>query len=213
MISGGRVMRERDFVKAGAPAMSSSRAVYFAMLGWLVWVLYMVPLIISFLATQPSPFQVSASLSGAAVFVAIYAWTAWQGARRVVGVASPIPSQSRLQLWLPILAMLTLSIVLAGANGVAWGALFIYTCAAAAGRLSVRDASVVVASVAALTVLYGWWIHLPASETAANLLTIGFASVTTMALVSSVTSSRQRREELARYAAVAEERLRIARDL
>jgi len=104
-------MRDIDFVRASAPAKSGSRAVYFAALGWLVWLLYMVPVIGSLLATHPSPVRLIASLCGAAVFVAIYVWTAWHGARRVVGVA-PTSSQTRLQLWLPILAMLALSIVL-----------------------------------------------------------------------------------------------------
>jgi two-component system, NarL family, sensor histidine kinase DesK len=209
-------MRDVELVGASSPARSGGRAVYFAMLGWLVWLCYLVPVIASLLARHPTPLQLVASLLGATAFVAIYVWTAWQGARRVIGVTASPALQTALQLWLPLVAMLTLSIILTAANGVTWGALFIYTCAAAAGRLPMRQAAALVAGVAALTALYGWWQHLPVAETVGNVFTLGLASVTTMALLWSVTSSRSlrgEREERARYAAVAEERLRIARDL
>jgi two-component system sensor histidine kinase DesK len=209
-------MRDVELVRISSPASGSGRAVYFAMLGWLIWLFYMVPVIASLLARHPTPLQLIASLLGATVFVALYVWTAWQGARRVIGVTASLAPPTAAQLWLPLVAMLTLSIILTAANGVTWGALFIYTCAAAAGRLSMREAAALVAGVAALTALYGWWQHLPATETVGNLFTLGLASITTMALLWSVTSSRRLREERvegARYAAVAEERLRIARDL
>src|SRR5262249_1588615 len=124
--AGDRIMRDADSVGGSVPAQSGSRATYFAMLGWLIWLFYLVPVIVFLLATHPAPLRLIASLLGAAVFVAIYVWTVWQGARRVVGIAPPFSSQTRLWLWLPILALLALSIILAGANGVTWGALFIY---------------------------------------------------------------------------------------
>src|SRR5262245_46296776 len=101
MAPGVRAMRDVELVGAGTPAKSSNRAVYFAMLGWLIWLFYMVPVIASLVATHPAPLRLIASLLGAAVFVAIYVWTARQGARQVVGIApplSPLSSQARLRL-------------------------------------------------------------------------------------------------------------------
>src|SRR5215831_12240735 len=114
-------MRDAELVRASSPAGSSGRAVYFAMLGWLIWLFYMVPVIASLLARHPTPLQLIASLLGATVFVAIYVWTAWQGARRVIGVTLSLAPPTAAQLWLPLLAMLTLSIILTAANGVTWG--------------------------------------------------------------------------------------------
>lgn len=212
-------MRSIDEV-AAQPAdgrQANGRSVYLGALVWLIWLIYMVPVTASLFASHPSPPRLIGSLVGAAVFIAIYAWTAWHNAQKVVG-AAPLATgeDSPPALWLPVIAMLALSIALTEVNGVAWGALFIYTCAAAAGRLPTRQALGLLAGVILLSLTYAWRIHLPASIALANLLTIGFAGITTIAMVFAVTTSRhwrEEREELARFASVTEERLRIARDL
>ncbi|HEX6798067.1 MAG TPA: histidine kinase [Ktedonobacterales bacterium] len=195
---------------------SSRRSVVFAAMTWLIWLLYMVPVTASLFASHPSPLRLVGTLAGAAIFIAIYAWTAWHNAKKVMGFSSPAARESSLALWLPILAMLALSLVLTAVSGAAWGALFIYTCAAAAGRLSARQALELLALVLLLTLIYGWRTDLPASITLSDLSTIIFAGITTIAMVFAVTTSRRWREEraeLARFASVTEERLRIARDL
>ena len=195
---------------------SSHRSVVFAAIVWLIWLLYLVPVTASLFASQPSPLRLIGTLAGAAVFVAIYAWTAWQNANKVMGASSLVATESLLALWLPVLAMLALSITLTAVSGVAWGALFIYTCAAASGRLATRQALGLLALVLLFTVIYGWRIGLPTSTMLSDLFTILFASATTIAMVFAVTTSRrwrEEREELARFASVSEERLRIARDL
>jgi two-component system sensor histidine kinase DesK len=155
------------------------------------------------------------SLLGAAIFAGVYIWTALQNARRVAG-AAPTPVRADLALWLPVLAMLLLSLVLTEADGAAWGGLFIFTVAAAMGRLPTRQAAALLASVALLTLFYGWRTHLPLGAGLSNIFWMGLAGLATLTMVWSITASRrlrEEREELARFAAVTEERLRIARDL
>jgi two-component system sensor histidine kinase DesK len=186
------------------------------MMVWLIWLVYMFPVIGSLLDSHPSPPRLIGSLVGAAVFIAIYTWMAWQGARKVVGQVVVSAPRSRMELWLPVVALLALSIILTGVNGPSWGALFVYTCAGAAGRLPTWSASALLVGVELFSVLYAWLLHLPPSVEIANAFTLALASVTTIAMVWSVMWSRrmrEEREELSRYAAVAEERLRIARDL
>jgi two-component system sensor histidine kinase DesK len=176
----------------------------------------LVPTNAALLDSRPSPLRLTGTLAGEAVFVALYVWTAWHSARKVLGTPPLAESQTTMELWLPVLAMLALSIVLTEVNGVALGALFIYTCASAGGRLPARQAMSLLAIVIALTALYSWRVHLPPSVTIPNLFTIGFAGVCTIAMVFAVAAGRRWREEheaLARFAAVTEERLRIARDL
>jgi two-component system, NarL family, sensor histidine kinase DesK len=206
----GAALQQRKARDAGG------RSVYFASLVWLVWLLYMIPVIGSLLTSHPSALRLIASLLGAAVFVAIYVWTGWQNARQVVGAARPPIARSALRTWLPVLAMLALSIVLTNVDGPGWGALFIYTCAAAGGRLVTREAAALLLSVMLLSLLYAWQLHLPSAVALGNLFSLGLAGVTTITMVFAVTTSRRwrdEREELMRFAAVTEERLRIARDL
>ena len=195
---------------------ASGRSVVFAAMTWLIWLLYMVPVTASLFASHPSPLRLIGTLAGAVVFIAIYVWTAWHNAQKVIGSSPLQASKPTLALWLPILAMLTLSLALTTVSGMAWGALFIYTCAAAAGRLSARHALELLALVLLITLIYAWQTRLPASSTLSDLATIIFAGVTTIAMVFAVTTSRrwrEEREEMARFASVTEERLRIARDL
>ncbi len=195
---------------------SRRRYVFFASLVWLIWLLYLVPVTASFFASHPSPLRVFGTFAGAAAFVALYAWTAWHSAYTVVGPSPLVDTESPLELWLPILAMLTLSLVLTAVNGSGWGVLFIYTCAAGGGRLPARQALGLLASVMLFALAYGWGTHRPTSITLADLFTIGFAGACTIAMVFAVSTSRrwrEEREELARFASVTEERLRIARDL
>lgn len=193
----------------------SKRPAYLAALTWLLWLPLLAPMILALLGTHPSALRLALSLLGAAIFAGVYIWTALQNALRVIG-AAPSPVRADLRLWLPVLAMLLLSLALTETNGVTWGGLFIFTVAAAMGRLPTRQAAALLMSVALLTLLFGWRRHLPLADSLSNIFWIGLAGLATLTMLWSITTSRrwrEEREELARFAAVTQERLRIARDL
>ena len=208
-------MHDADPIERAIPARGS-RFVYFAPLVWLIWLPYIAQPIISLLGSHPSPLQLIASLAGAAIFVALYVWTAWQSARSLLGPAPLGPAPTTLALWLPILAMFMLSYAETTANGFTWGALFIYTCAAAGGRLPTRQALGLLSAVILFVVLGSVRGQLATTQAVGAIFTLVLAGGTTIIMVWAITTSRQvreEREEMARFTAVAEERLRIARDL
>jgi two-component system sensor histidine kinase DesK len=208
-------MYDADPIGRPAPARGS-RFVYFAPLVWLIWLPYIAQPIISLLGSHPSPLRLIASLAGAAVFVALYVWAAWQSARSLLGATLTYPAPTTLALWLPILVMFILSYAETTANGFTWGALFIYTCAAAGGRLPTRQALGVLGVVVLIVVFGGVRGQLATTQAVGAIFTLLLAGGTTIIMVWAITTSRQVREvreAMGRFTAVAEERLRIARDL
>jgi len=196
-------------------AAGDGRTVKYVALAWLIWLPLVLPMISALLVAHAGPLHATLSLLGLAVFVVLYVRTAWRNARKVTGLAL-LPAQTGLALWLPILVLLALSFALTETNGVTWGGLFIFTGAVAAGRLPMRQAAALLVTIALFTFLYGWRTGLPFTTSVSNVLFIGLASVTTMAMMWAMKISRElraEREDLVRVAAVAEERLRIARDL
>jgi two-component system sensor histidine kinase DesK len=211
-------MRDREEVVApGSYAATPGRRlpIYLAAVTWLIWLPLMVPMVIVLLGSHPSVPRLIVSMVGSAFFAGIYVWTALRNAHHMVGSGSP-PARAEWVLWLPVLAMMLLSLILIEADGSAWGSLFIFTVAAAMGRLPTRQAAALLAGVVLLTVLYGWREHLPISQSLSNIFWTALAGLATITMVWSITTSRrwrEERQELARFASVTEERLRIARDL
>ena len=112
--------------------------------------------------------------------------------------------------------MLALALLETRANGYAWGALFIYTCAAAGGPAADPPGAGPRRRRRAADPLLRLARRSPASETVSALFTIVLASVTTILMVWAVGTYRriqEEREEMGHITAIAEERLRIARDL
>ncbi len=182
---------------------------------WLVFLPFGIPLLVALAHAHPSPGRLIVSLAGAVVFVGLYLWTAYQNARELVSPTPPEP-ESMLALWWPILALAVGAWLLTAINGPVWGALFIYTGAVAAGRLPWRGVLLVVGAIALVTVFGGARDGMAAGDIVQALLTLGITVAATLTVVQSVRSARLlrvQREEMARHAAVAEERLRIARDL
>jgi two-component system sensor histidine kinase DesK len=209
-------MRSAEQTTQPAAPPRGNRPVYLATMTWLVWLPLMAPMVVSLFAGQVSPLRTALSLLGLTAFITLYVWLAWTNARTIVGVGPHDMATTAFELWLPILILLVLSFVLTEANGFAWGGLFIFTCAIASGRLPARQAAELLLSVVLLTLVFGWRHHQPLADSLSAVLWIGFAGVTTITMVWSVRTSRELREqraELARYTAVTEERLRIARDL
>jgi len=209
-------MRSAEPRESHDASARSQRTVYYAAAAWLAWLPLTVPMVLAVFAAHPSAVSLALSLAGLIVFVVIYSWTAFRNARDIIGIVPSTEPQSEVTLWLPIILMLALSLVLTETYGVALGGLFIFTCASAAGRLSAAKAAGLLATVALMTLFFGWRTHLPLSASLSAVLWMGFAGITTITMVWAIRSSRHMREEraeMARLAAITEERLRIARDL
>jgi len=205
-----------DTETSPAPARpAASKPMYYAPIVWLIWLLYMEQPISALFGSRPPALQLVLSLLGAVIFVALYVWVALQNVRDLF--AAPLdPAATAIELWLPIAAMLALALLETRSNGYVWGALFIFTCAAAGGRLPLRQALALVAAIELFLLYLGWRGAITATEMVSALVTIVLASVTTILMVWAVRTFRriqEEREEMGRLTAIAEERLRIARDL
>lgn len=175
--------------------------------GWLIGpVLALVFLgypIETAVVVDPTPSRVLISLGGAAFFGATFVWLVWtrgphtgatHGARAAVAV----------------LAALVTALNLGLGRGPEWLVLFFHTAAASGLVLERRDAYIAIAAISVIAAAVGSRVDLVyiALPTAA----VGLWAVTFAGQVTTLAELRRAREELARRA-VAEERLRFARDL
>jgi two-component system sensor histidine kinase DesK len=183
---------------------------------WAIWIPLFMSALVSLFQAHPGFPRLAISLVGAVLFFTIYGRITWQAARRL---ASPIvlPSPTGVALWLPIVAMVVLSLLLTGINGAAWGGLFIYTSASSAGRLRPAPAAGLVGALLLLVAVFGGLVgHMPFDALVSALVFVAIPGAIVIALVQTVSASQQlgvAREDMARLTAVTEERLRIARDL
>lgn len=121
----------------------------------------------------------------------------------------------RAPSWLPLVGLTALAAAQTLGNGADWLTLLIFVSASAGARLSARPAAAAVGVLALLTVALGWLSHARASLVGPTLVLVVFVGVTVISLVQVVATNRAlraARAEIARLA-VAEERLRFARDL
>ncbi|WIG59143.1 MAG: Two-component system sensor histidine kinase [Ktedonobacterales bacterium] len=190
----------------------------------LIWLLYLVwlPFLIPSLLALPQARLTSGALVvlllGVALFVALYAWTGWDNARHVTATA--LDTRTPWQMWLPIVVLTALSFLLIWVFGEAWGTLFIFTSAITLGRLPPLRAFAALAAML-LLVLAGGLLH-PHFDwpfIAQGLFTMTVVGIIVVSVMRSIRASilgnralRVAREESTRLA-VAEERLRFARDL
>lgn len=210
-------MYEADSAEAGARASGSGRPLYLAWLLWVIWLPFLIPVLGDFSQSHPTPLRVVVSLLALAIFVALYLWLTWHNARDLTRtLPAALVERSLVALWSPVIILLALSVALTLANGWAWGALFIFTSSAAAGRLRARQTIVVLVVLALLVVEGGWHTHRAAADVVQALLLIGIVGIAVLSLVQSAKVSlglRATQAEMARSNAVSAERLRIARDL
>lgn len=207
-------MREADRTRVGAPSLESSHSAYLWWLIWILWIPFVIPNIAQFIGTHPAPARLILSLTGVAVFFALYLGINLHSARRLAS-ATPVALPAQAERWAPIAVMIALAVILVLADGQVWGSLFIYTSTCTAGRLSWRQAAVVIAGITVFTIIGVTRQGTMSSAVSAVAFILVPGSIV-IAAVHSITGNQQLRvvhEEMARLAAASEERLRIARDL
>jgi two-component system, NarL family, sensor histidine kinase DesK len=158
---------------------------------------------------EPTPERVLVTLGGAALFGLGFVWLLWT-AGPPVATPAEAPEVLRRRVSVGCLAALVVTLNFALARGPEWLVLFFHTTAAAGLVLRRRDAYVAIALVAGLAAVVGNRVGLAyiALPTAA----VGLWATAFAGQLIAVAELRAAREELARRA-VAEERLRFARDL
>ena len=181
---------------------------------WIIWIPVFAPAITGLIQAHPSAPRLILSLAGAALFFALYLRLTWICAHDLASGAGPA-RPSGAALWAPIVIMVALSLALTLWNGQDWGGLFIYTATCTAGWLPIREAAVTLVALVAL-VIFGVSVHSGFAAAISPATFVAIPGFVVIAFVRSMTVSRElrvAREEMAAAAAVAEERLRIARDL
>lgn len=191
------------------------RSVYSWWLLWLVWMPFILPPLVSLAQSSADPVRLLASLAGAALFVALYLWSTWQSARSLASSVC-IARATLVALWVPIVLLMALSAGLFLVDGPAWGGCFFFTSAALAGRLPWRQAACGLVALSLLLMAVGRSRHAALADGISAVLMIFIIGLAVITVVRAVTANRElraEREEMARFTAVMEERLRIARDL
>ena len=190
-------------------------------LGWplftAVWLLFGVGFVVQVLRTGPSPVELLVFLISMSAFVALFLWL-------MLRYPFPAATLSRWELWgrvglLAILAALALVVELAYGSGVPYR--FMYVVVAAAVVLPTRCAmgailAVLIAVGAVYTLRSGWEVNPESWGFLVPFPLIGVGMIAVSRLVLTVRKLQAARREIAQLAAaeaVAEERLRFARDL
>jgi two-component system sensor histidine kinase DesK len=165
---------------------------------------------------HPTVLQLAITFPGAAIFIVVYVWTAWQLAQLLNGTMYSLDALNRVW-WIPIAILSAIGIILTLLDGNAWLGLFVYTSAITGGLL--RDKSLMAVVVIMLVNTLALFCALATVDNLPNLVQGGIlipaTGFTTLGLSRAVMTARElqrAREEIARLA-VSEERLRIARDL
>jgi two-component system, NarL family, sensor histidine kinase DesK len=204
---------------AGASKMASDASLRNLLpLAWplfvVMWLVFPVASVFDMLGTNPTPVRLLAFLVLMLAYVAVYLWLMLRYPFRS-GESSP--RERRLQVaLLATLTALALCLEVAYGTGIPYH--FMFVVIAAAVTLPTRHAAWTVVTIMALTsgiyaLRSGWDALLSSWESAvAPFAIVGFSMIIVSRLVVTVRELRAAREEIARLA-VAEERLRFARDL
>jgi two-component system, NarL family, sensor histidine kinase DesK len=180
----------------------------------LMWLVFPVAAVVHMLGTDPTPVRLLAFLALMVAYVAVYLWLTLRYPFRS-GELSPPERRFQVAL-LAALAALALCLELAYGSGIPYQ--FMFVVIAAAVTLPTRHAAWMVVAIMALTsgiyALRSGWDALSSSweNAVAPFAIVGFSMIIVSRLVLTVRELREAREEIA-CLAVAEERLRFARDL
>jgi two-component system sensor histidine kinase DesK len=179
----------------------------------LIWLLFLYYPLFALFGVHTTTMQLVLTLAGTALFTALYLWLALP---LPFGSAAPTRLVPRthvkpLVLAAALAADITLLTLFASLD---WLWFFIFASIALGARLPVRPAVAAVATVTTLTVAVGvgpfGWVY--ALRIALPVAVVGLGMIGVGQLVRTIRELRAARLELARLA-VAEERLRFARDL
>lgn len=178
----------------------------------LVWLLFLYYPLLALALAHPAPFRLVMTLAGTALFVGLYLCLALPLPFRTAALGAARRSRlTVLALGALIAADITLLTLLASAD---WLWFFIFVSIGLGVRLSPRLAVAAVSAAAVLAVAVGvgpfGWVY--SLRVALPVAVVGFGMIGVGWLVSTIRALRAAREEIARLA-VAEERLRFARDL
>src|SRR5215218_2456564 len=182
-----------------------------------VWLLFPVGFVIQVLRTDLSPVELLAFLASIVAFVAVFLWLMLRYPFPYVELAS---QELRIRIGLLlVLAALALYVELVYGSGVPYR--FMYVVIAAAVTLPTREAAWAVVAVTAVAgavyaVQAGWEAATTSWGGIVPFPLIGIGMITVSRLVVTVRELQAARREIAQLAAaeaVAEERLRFARDL
>jgi len=174
----------------------------------LCWLAYPIS---ALLASDPLPAQLAFALSGAALFAGVFLWLLWL--HEPLRAAADDPEVRKRRAAIASLVVLTLALALAYGNE--WLTLFFHVNVLAGLMLPGRDAYVTIAGLATFMVVLGrasglGWVDIGQGVLSTSALGLLFTAFGRN--IDTIAELRAAREELARLA-VAEERLRFARDL
>ena len=181
---------------------------------WIVWLPFGIPPLADLLQSHDSPLRIAAGICGAAVFVAVYVWAAFDNS---VSRGAPPPAGRPISVraWWPVAVMAALAVVFVVAFGPGWFGLFIYAAASVGPRFQTARGAWIVAGLTLLLAVLGVSEHEVAGATALGCLLVGGIGMSVVLMAQSVRTVHElslARAEVARLA-VAEERLRFSRDL
>ena len=182
------------------------------MFGPLVGLFWLAYPIQALLKSNPSTAQILFALAGTTLFVAVFLGLIWLG-QPLRAAATDASEVRKRRAALASLVVLTLALALACGNE--WLTLFFHVNVLAGLLLPRRDAYAAIAGLAILMVVFGSASGLGWSDIAQGVLSTGALGLLFTAFgnnIDTIAELRAAREEIARLA-VAEERLRFARDL
>jgi two-component system sensor histidine kinase DesK len=183
---------------------------------WLIWLFFAIPSVVTFIQAKPPLPAMVTMMGGLTMFFAIYIWGSFQNAKQLVALTPVAPTLT--WLWAPATALTLLSFaltLLGSGYGTDWTSLFYYTSGFVAGRLATRQAVTAIGALMLVAALAAWLAGLGPFDILRAVAFVAVIGIVTNGMVRALITSQQLRraqEEIA-HLAVANERLRIARDL
>ena len=192
---------------------------------WLVWVIWLPFLVLpvgELIQSHLEPPRLIVTLMGTILFVGVYLAATWRNASHLIATPASLsrpdaqPDAQPATTWITIGVCVGLSValVLLGRRDV-WLDPFIFTSAYVGSSLPIVQAVPVLGTLLICIAVAGQLAHLTWFDLGPALVFVIVVGITNMGLVRSIVASRElraARQEIA-HLAVANERLRIARDL